>query len=1530
MGTYTRAHTFTSGELLTSANLNGELNGIVSVINGSIDGANVDVTAIPTLTGTQTLTNKTLTSPKIGTNILDTNGNELVVLTATGSAVNEVTLANAATGNSPTLTASGGDANIDLTLAGKGTGKVVVTGDLQISGDDLFMATNTAGHLLIGDGTNYNPTALSGDVSVNSSGVTAIGSGVIVDADVNASAAIAQSKLNLAVTTSEIAASTLVIESEGIGSNDNDTTIPTSAAVKDYVDTNVTAQDFDFTTSSGSGAVDLDSQALAFTPGEGVNITHTGQAVTIAAEDATTSNKGVASFATADFSVSSGAVSLQDLTTSHIAAATLVTESEGIGSNDNDTTLPTSAAVKDYVDTNVTAQDLDFTTDSGSGAVDLDSQALAFTSGEGVDITHTGQAVTIAGEDATDANKGVASFASADFSVSSGAVSLVDLTTSHIAAATLVTESEGIGSNDNDTTLPTSAAVKDYVDTQILTEDTIAELNDTNIGTLAAANLLVYDGSDSWDNKAISGDATLAASGALTLAATNTNLTTLANLTTVGTVATGAWEATDVAVAHGGTGASTASAARTNLGVAIGSNVQAYDAGLASIAGLTTAADKMIYTSGSDTYAVADLSSFARTILDDADAAAVRTTIGAQASGSYQASDAGLTSIAGLTTAADKMIYTSGSDTYAVTDLSSFARTILDDADAAAVRTTIGAQAAGSYAALGANSDITSLTGLTTDLAVAHGGTGAGTFTANGILLGNGTSAITASAAMTTNGTLLIGGTGGPEVATLTAGSNVTITNGDGTITIAASGGGGGASAFTDLSDVGATTATAGRIMVADGDSWESVAVSGDVALAASGAMTIQANSVALGTDTTGNYVATVADAGNSHITVANSGAENAAVTLNITDNAVGLAQMAGLARGKIIVGDSSGDPAALAAGSNGQVLTMDSNGDAGWAAAATGGHTIQEEGSALTAQTNLNFVGTAVTATNDAGNNATKVTISASNASLPFTRSDGSTSDPITLTSAAIGESLVTDTSPQLGGNLDVTGQSIVSTSNGNIQITPNGTGSVLVGVDDTGHDVKFFGATSGKYMEWDESADTLNVVGNAGVGIARTDGTLHVHTASAGSVTASVHYDDLVVESGGNTGISILAPEDSASGIAFGSDADNDVGYIYAQQSGTAGSRFMAFGVNAAERLRVEADGDVRIGGVISNESSTINAGLVSISGAADGEFAALTLRNSQAQDTGTNETTRLDLTWADGGGNTAAGSAIIAGKEGTYATAGAANSYLAFSTTASNTVTERMRILSSGDVLIGTTDTTNSGRFKVQNSDAEYTAAFFNSHASSPYGLYLFFSGDDPDNSTTNHFLHCKDTSADRLIIWSDGDVANHDGTYGTLSDAKLKQDITDMRSYWGDFKSLQYRKYRHKSDVAVDVDAPYRIGLVAQEVESVFPSLVQEGADQEQQDVAVLDENGNATYEQTEKLDADGNAELDADGNAVMIDRVDADGNKIAIEETKMVDLGTTTKWVKSSIIEGPIMASVVQELQTRLEAAEAKIAELEAA
>jgi len=82
-------------------------------------------------------------------------------------------------------------------------------------------------------------------------------------------------------------------------------------------------------------------------------------------------------------------------------------------------------------------------------------------------------------------------------------------------------------------------------------------------------------------------------------------------------------------IVAGGTGATSASAARTALGLTIGTDVQAQDAGLTSIAGLTTAADKMIYTTASDTYAVADLTTAGRALLDDADAAAQRTTLGA-------------------------------------------------------------------------------------------------------------------------------------------------------------------------------------------------------------------------------------------------------------------------------------------------------------------------------------------------------------------------------------------------------------------------------------------------------------------------------------------------------------------------------------------------------------------------------------------------------------------------------------------------------------------------------------------------------------------------------------------------------------------------------------------------------------------------------------------------------------------------------------------------------------------------------------
>jgi hypothetical protein len=114
----------TAGDLYFNTTSN-----ILRVYNGSAwQDAAISSTGVVTLTGTQTLTNKTLTSPKMGTSILDTNGNELALLTATASAVNEFTITNNTTGNNPILSATGGDTNIGITITPKGTGAVVLKG----------------------------------------------------------------------------------------------------------------------------------------------------------------------------------------------------------------------------------------------------------------------------------------------------------------------------------------------------------------------------------------------------------------------------------------------------------------------------------------------------------------------------------------------------------------------------------------------------------------------------------------------------------------------------------------------------------------------------------------------------------------------------------------------------------------------------------------------------------------------------------------------------------------------------------------------------------------------------------------------------------------------------------------------------------------------------------------------------------------------------------------------------------------------------------------------------------------------------------------------------------------------------------------------------------------------------------------------------------------------------------------------------------------------------------------------------------
>jgi len=134
-------------------------------------------------------------------------------------------------------------------------------------------------------------------------------------------------------------------------------------------------------------------------------------------------------------------------------------------------------------------------------------------------------------------------------------------------------------------------------------------------------------------------------------------------------------------LANGGIGATTAAGGRTNLGLVIGTDVQAYDAQLADIAGLTPTDSVFIVGDGSNF--VAESGATAR--------ASLGLTIGTD----VQAYDAELAALASVTSAANKLPYFTGSGTADVTDLSSFGRTLIDDADAAAARATLGVDASG-------------------------------------------------------------------------------------------------------------------------------------------------------------------------------------------------------------------------------------------------------------------------------------------------------------------------------------------------------------------------------------------------------------------------------------------------------------------------------------------------------------------------------------------------------------------------------------------------------------------------------------------------------------------------------------------------------------------------------------------------------------------------------------------------------------------------------------------------------------------
>ena len=234
---------------------------------------------------------------------------------------------------------------------------------------------------------------------------------------------------------------------------------------------------------------------------------------------------------------------------------------------------------------------------------------------------------------------------------------------------------------------------------------------------------------------------------------------------------------------------------------------------------------------------------------------------------------------------------------------------------------------------------------------------------------------------------------------------------------------------------------------------------------------------------------------------------------------------------------------------------------------------------------------------------------------------------------------------------------------------------------------------------------------------------------------------------------------------------------------------------------------------------------------------------------------------------------------------------NSQLAFATSDGTTTTERARITSGGYFKASNTGSyfgSTGAYHELRTSESGTQIAYFtHTNASDTYGINIDFTAATPNN-TTNFFLSCSDSTNSKCIIYSSGTISNRTGTYNTISDLKLKQDIVDASSQWDDIKALRIVNYRLKDEVAANPNYPAYLGVVAQEVEQVSPGLIDDCPD----------------FEEVEEVDDEGNVAI------------------------KRVPTGTSTKSVKTSVLYMKAVKAL-QEAMSRIETLEAKIAALEA-